>query len=173
MVNGERIFKIGLGYDIHPFSEGRKLVLGGIEIPYQKGLKGHSDGDVLIHAIMDALLGALGLPDIGFFFPNNDEKYRNIESTVLLREVLKMVKKENFKIENIDAAIIAEEPKILPYRERIISNLSYHLSISQENINIKATTNEGVGFIGKKEGIAVLVVALLSKEKKYEGQNLW
>ncbi|MCS7202235.1 MAG: 2-C-methyl-D-erythritol 2,4-cyclodiphosphate synthase [Dictyoglomus sp.] len=168
MFNGEKIFRIGLGYDIHPFSEGRKLFLGGIEIPYQKGLKGHSDGDVLIHAIMDALLGAIGLPDIGFFFPNN-ETYKDIESILLLKEVLKMVEERGFKIENIDVVVIAEEPKILPYREKIISNLAFHLSIYKENINIKATSNEGIGFIGKKEGIAVLAVALLSKEKKYAG----
>lgn len=168
MVNKEKILRIGLGYDIHPFSEGRKLFLGGIEIPYEKGLKGHSDGDVLIHAIMDALLGALGLPDIGFFFPDNDEKYKDINSIILLKEVLRMIEEKQFKIENIDVVIIAEEPKIFPYREKIISNLSYHLSISQKNINIKATTNEGIGFIGKKEGIAVLVVALLSRGKNYE-----
>ncbi|MCX7845779.1 MAG: 2-C-methyl-D-erythritol 2,4-cyclodiphosphate synthase [Dictyoglomaceae bacterium] len=169
MVNGEKILRVGIGYDIHPFSEGRKLFLGGIEIPYPRGLKGHSDGDVLIHAIMDALLGALGLPDIGFFFPNDDVRYKDVKSTILLNEVLEMVKKKEFKIENIDVVIIAEEPKIFPYREKIISNLSHYLRISQEDINIKATTNEGVGFIGKKEGIAVLAIVLLSKEKNHGG----
>lgn len=166
MVETERILRIGLGYDVHPFSEGRKLSLGGVDIPYHKGLKGHSDGDVLIHAIMDALLGAVGLPDIGFFFSNNDEKYKDIKSTILLDEVLKMIKDRGFSVENIDVVIIAEEPKILPYRDEIISNLSHHLFLLPEQINIKATTNEGLGFIGRREGIAVLAIALLSKEKK-------
>ncbi|MGB9857271.1 MAG: 2-C-methyl-D-erythritol 2,4-cyclodiphosphate synthase [Dictyoglomaceae bacterium] len=166
MVETKRILRIGLGYDIHPFSEERKLFLGGVEIPYSKGLKGHSDGDVLVHAIMDALLGALGFPDIGFFFPNNDEKYENIKSIILLDEVMKKVKERKFSIENIDVVIIAEEPKILPYRDEIISNLSRHLFILPEQINIKATTNEGLGFIGRKEGIAVLAIALLSKERE-------
>jgi len=166
MFDKEKKLRIGLGYDIHPFVEGRKLFLGGIEIPYEKGLLGHSDGDVLIHAIIDALLGASGLPDIGILFPNYKDEYKNIKSSILLSEVVYKLKEKKFDIENIDVMVIAEEPKISLYREKIISNLSSILSISKDTINIKATTNEGLGFVGRKEGIAVFAVALLSKENE-------
>ncbi|PMQ02208.1 MAG: 2-C-methyl-D-erythritol 2,4-cyclodiphosphate synthase [Dictyoglomus sp. NZ13-RE01] len=165
MHNKEKIYRVGIGYDIHPFCEGRKLFLGGIEIPFHKGLKGHSDGDVLIHSIMDALLGAMGLPDIGFFFPNTEPKYENIRSTELLKVIRQKIKEGNFYIENIDSMIIAEEPKIMPHRENIIRNLADLLEVPNSTINIKATTNEGLGVIGKGEGIAVFSIALLSKEK--------
>jgi len=163
-MDGGNSFKIrvGLGYDVHPFQEGRDLFLGGVKIPFQKGLKGHSDGDVLIHAIVDALLGASALPDIGYFFPNDDKSIEGISSVVILKRVKDLLEEKGVNIINIDSTIIAEEPKILPFRNKIIKNLSSILEISESSLNIKATTNEKLGFIGRGEGIAVFAVALVS-----------
>lgn len=154
--------RIGLGYDVHPFEEGRELFLGGIKIPFDKGLKGHSDGDVLIHAIADALLGASALPDIGYFFPVDDKSIEGISSTIILEKVRDLLKERGVNIINIDCTIIAEEPRIMPFRDKIIENLSSILKIPKDCLNVKATTNEKLGFIGKKEGIAVFAVALVS-----------
>lgn len=163
-MDGGNSFKIrvGLGYDVHPFQEGRDLFLGGVKIPFQKGLKGHSDGDVLIHAIADALLGASALPDIGYFFPNDDKSMEGISSVVILKKVKDLLEEKGVNIINIDSIIIAEEPKILPFRDKIIKNLSSILEIPESSLNIKATTNEKLGFIGRGEGIAVFAVALVS-----------
>jgi len=163
-MDGGNSFKIrvGLGYDVHPFQEGRDLFLGGVKIPFQKGLKGHSDGDVLIHAIADALLGASALPDIGYFFPNDDKSIEGISSVVILKKVKDLLEEKGVNIINIDSIIIAEEPKILPFRDKIIKNLSSILEIPESSLNIKATTNEKLGFIGRGEGIAVFAVALVS-----------
>lgn len=156
--------RVGLGYDVHPFEEGRELFLGGIKIPYEKGLKGHSDGDVLIHAISDALLGAASLPDIGHLFPDTDKNTEGISSLLILERVSKLLHEKGINIINIDCVIIAEEPKIMPYRIEIIKKIASILKIPEESINVKATTNEKLGFLGRKEGIAAFVVVLLCYE---------
>ncbi|MFN3967145.1 MAG: 2-C-methyl-D-erythritol 2,4-cyclodiphosphate synthase [Endomicrobiia bacterium] len=156
-------FRIGIGYDIHQLKKGRELILGGVSIPSTRGLYGHSDADVVLHAVADAILGAGGLKDIGFHFPNNDKKYKDISSKIILKEVFRMVSKKGFKVVNVDCTIIAEEPKIQPYRENIKKNISGILQT--ENINIKATTNEKLGLIGKGKGIACFAVALLEKNE--------
>ncbi len=152
--------RIGIGYDIHRLVEGRRLIIGGVHIPFEKGLAGHSDGDVLIHAIIDALLGAAGLPDIGNQFPPDDPKYKDIDSKILLR--LTMEKIKDFSIVNIDATIIAEEPKLSPFIEEMKENLSPILKTG--NISIKAKTNEKIGEIGRGEAIASIAVVLISHE---------
>lgn len=156
-----RKYKIGIGMDVHQFAPNRKLILGGVQISYKFGLAGHSDADVLIHAIMDSLLGAAGLNDIGVHFPDSDKKYKNIDSSKLLKKVLIMIQQKNYNIDNIDTIIIAQEPKISPYVEKIKKRLSLLLNLDIEKINIKATTTEKLGFIGRKEGIAVQSIALL------------
>lgn len=153
--------RIGMGYDVHRLTEGRKLILGGVEIPYEKGLLGHSDADVLIHAVMDALLGAAALGDIGKHFPDTDEKYRGISSMVLLRRVAKLLEKKCLVIENIDATVIAQRPKLLPYMEQMRSNIAEALGLETDQVNIKATTEEGLGFTGSGEGISAQAVCLL------------
>ncbi len=153
--------RIGIGYDIHRLVEGRKLILGGVELKNSKGLLGHSDADVLIHGVMDALLGAAGLRDIGTYFPDTDDKFKNISSIILLKETLKLLEKNNFKIVNLDCVIVAEEPKINPFIDEMKKNLSDALKIKPEQIGIKATTNEGLGSIGEKKAIACQAVALL------------
>lgn len=153
--------RIGYGYDVHRFSENRKLVLGGVEIPYNMGLDGHSDADVLLHGICDALLGAAGFEDIGHQFPNTDEKYKNISSLILLEKVIELLESNNWKIINIDSMILLEEPKIYKFIPQMKINISKVLKC--ENISIKATTSEGIGFVGKKEGCASHSVALIYK----------
>ncbi len=160
------MIRIGLGYDIHRLVKGRKLFLGGLEIPYTKGLLGHSDADVLIHAICDALLGAVSLGDIGEHFPDTDPLYRNASSLELLKKVNSLIKKNKFSINNIDAVIIAEEPKILPFRDKIKIIIARALKIREDRISIKAKTNEGLGDIGKKKAMAAYAVALISGGKK-------
>lgn len=155
--------RVGIGYDSHPFEKGKPLFLGGIEIPYELGLKGHSDGDVLIHSIIDALLGASSLPNIGELFPNSDSKFKNIRSTALLREIFEILVKEEIKIINIDCVLILEEPKLSPYTKEMQKNLSKILEIEEKNLNVKAKTNEKMGFIGRKEGIACFSVCLIEK----------
>ena len=153
--------RVGMGYDVHKLVEGRKLIMGGVEIPYEKGLLGHSDADVILHAIMDALLGAAALGDIGKHFPDTDDKYKGISSIKLLKEVGKLINKSGYTIENIDATIIAQKPKMAPYIEEMRKNISDALNISINQINIKATTEEGLGFTGKCEGISSQSICLL------------
>lgn len=153
--------RIGMGYDVHRLVENRKLILGGVEIPYEKGLLGHSDADVLLHAIMDALLGAAALGDIGRHFPDTDEKYRGISSLVLLRHVAELLEEKCFVIENIDATVIAQRPKLMPYMDQIKANVAQALKLESDRVNIKATTEEGLGFTGTGEGISAQAVCLL------------
>nr|WP_312577457.1 2-C-methyl-D-erythritol 2,4-cyclodiphosphate synthase [Sedimentibacter sp.] len=153
--------KVGIGYDVHALVENRNLVIGGVKIPYSKGLEGHSDADVLIHAIMDSLLGAMGMRDIGCLFPDSDNKYKNVDSRILLRQVCGIIKKNKYKIGNIDAVIIAQEPKMMNYIEKMKENIASDLETGLENINIKATTTEHLGFTGRGEGIASQAVCLL------------
>ncbi|MDP2911286.1 MAG: 2-C-methyl-D-erythritol 2,4-cyclodiphosphate synthase [Candidatus Omnitrophota bacterium] len=157
--------RVGIGYDIHRFVEGRPLMLGGVEIPHIMGLEGHSDGDALLHAICDAILGAAGLDDIGHQFPVNDDRYLNISSIELVREVSEKIKKKGFKVEYIDSVIILEEPKIAPFKDRMRREIAPALGIDMSNINIKATTQEGVGAIGRGEALAAYAVACLDEHK--------
>lgn len=153
--------RIGQGYDVHCLIENRKLILGGVEIPYNKGLLGHSDADVLLHAIMDALLGAAALRDIGYHFSDRDPQYKDADSRDLLRRVWKLLSDNGYKVINVDATIIAEQPKCSPYLEQMIENIAADLRIGRNCINVKATTTEGLGFTGRGEGIAAQAVALL------------
>ncbi|MBV9190755.1 MAG: 2-C-methyl-D-erythritol 2,4-cyclodiphosphate synthase [Betaproteobacteria bacterium] len=153
--------RIGQGFDVHPFALGRKLVIGGVEIEYARGLDGHSDADVLLHAICDALLGAAGLGDIGQHYPDTSSEFRNIDSRKLLRDVGKKVAQQKLRVVNIDATIIAQEPRMSPHMARMIGNISSDLGITPAMVNIKATTTEGLGFLGRVEGIAAQAVALL------------
>ncbi|GAA0125592.1 MULTISPECIES: 2-C-methyl-D-erythritol 2,4-cyclodiphosphate synthase [Clostridium] len=153
--------RIGLGYDVHRLTDNRKLILGGVTIPYEKGLLGHSDADVLVHAIMDSLLGAAALGDIGKHFPDTDEKYKGISSMELLKYVGDLLKKHNYIIGNIDATIIAQRPKMAPYISEMVSNISDSLNIDCNKINVKATTEEGLGFTGTGEGISSQSICLL------------
>lgn len=155
--------RIGHGYDVHPLVAGRDLILGGVKIPHGKGLHGHSDADVLIHAICDACLGAAGLGDIGRHFPDTDPQYRNIDSRKLLRKVKEAIAERGWKIANIDSTIVAQAPRVAPYLAQMIANVSSDLGIPAENINIKATTTEKLGFAGREEGIAAHAVVLLEK----------
>jgi 2-C-methyl-D-erythritol 2,4-cyclodiphosphate synthase len=154
---------IGIGYDVHKLVTGRKLVLGGVVIPFQKGLLGHSDADVVVHAVCDALLGAAGLGDIGLHFPDTDLKFKDISSLRLLSETTTMIRNNGFSIRNIDTIIFAEAPKIGPFRQEMRENLARTVEVDPGCINIKATTTEGLGIIGKGEGIAAMSVALLEK----------
>ena len=158
-------FRVGTGYDFHSFEEGQTLVLGGVVIPHDRGLKGHSDADALLHAIMDALLGAAGLKDIGSYFPDTDPKYREISSLLLLEKVYRLVRGKGFSVGNIDLTVIAEEPRIYPHIEAMKVTLARTLHLKPDQIGIKATTMEGKGPIGRREGLAVQAVALLIKEK--------
>ncbi|AVD36571.1 2-C-methyl-D-erythritol 2,4-cyclodiphosphate synthase [Clostridioides difficile] len=153
--------RIGLGYDVHKLTEDRKLIIGGVEIPHDKGLLGHSDADVLIHAIMDSILGALALGDIGKHFPDTDEEYKGADSMKLLEHVYNLITSKGYKIGNIDSTIIAQSPKMAPYIENMRSNISKVLNTDIDNINIKATTEEGLGFTGAKQGIASQSICLL------------
>jgi len=155
----------GIGYDVHRLVKKKNLILGGLEIKFNFGLSGHSDADVLIHSIIDALLGAAALGDIGKFYPDTNKKYKNISSIILLQEVHKKITQENFIINNIDATIIAEKPKLSKYKNKILKNLANILKITETQINIKAKTNEGLGYIGKGKAIACLAIASLKKNK--------
>ena len=156
--------RVGIGYDVHKLVEKRKLIIGGVEIPHDKGLLGHSDADVLIHAIMDSILGALGLGDIGKHFPDTDEKYKNISSMVLLEEVWNIMSAKGYKIGNIDSIIVAQSPKMAPYIDTMKENIARVLNVSIDNINIKATTTEELGFEGNKEGMSAHSVCMLLRE---------
>jgi 2-C-methyl-D-erythritol 2,4-cyclodiphosphate synthase len=155
--------RIGIGYDIHRLVSGRKLFLGGVEIPYIKGLLGHSDGDVLLHAICDALLGAVAQGDIGTHFPDTDPRYYGVSSSELLKNVTDLVKGKDFKIDNIDTVIIAQEPVLAPFKKQMQEKLAQILEIKDEFVGIKAKTNEGMGEIGRKEAIAAYAVVNISK----------
>jgi 2-C-methyl-D-erythritol 2,4-cyclodiphosphate synthase len=150
--------RVGIGYDVHPLAAGRKLVLGGVEIPHTKGLDGHSDADALMHAICDALLGALGEPDIGHFFPNTDPRWKNAPSKIFLEEAARQVAKRGGKIVNVDATVLAQEPKIYPHIKEMKIRIAEALKINSERVGIKATTNEKMGFVGREEGIAAMAV---------------
>lgn len=156
--------RVGIGYDVHPLVSGRKLVLGGTEIPFDKGLSGHSDADVLTHAVIDALLGAAGLKDIGTHFPSEDQRYKDISSLVLLDEVKKLVKGKGFQIGNIDAVVVAQQPRLATFIDDMRGRLSQVLGISLERVMVKATTTEGLGFTGRGEGVAAYAVALLEEK---------
>lgn len=158
-------FRIGHGYDVHKLVKERALVLGGVEIEHELGLLGHSDADVLVHAIMDALIGAMGLGDIGKHFPDTDEKYRGISSISLLSNVYGMMQDNGYSVVNVDATVIAQKPKLLPYIEKMRSNIAFVLHVSIDAINIKATTEERLGFTGREEGISAHAVALIEKNK--------
>ncbi len=153
--------RIGLGYDVHPLVEGRPCILGGVDIPHEKGLQGYSDGDVLLHALCDALLGAAAAGDLGRHFPSDDAKWQGISSLKLLDEVVLILAQKGYKIINCDCVVIAEAPKIAPYIGEMIEKIGTHLKIATENVNVKGTTNDGIGFIGRGEGIAAQAVCLI------------
>ena len=155
--------RVGMGYDVHKLVENRKLILGGVEIPYEYGLLGHSDADVLVHAFMDALLGAAALRDIGRHFPDNDPAYEGADSIELLKKVGEMLEERMYLIENIDATVIAQKPKLLPYIDTMVKNVAEALHLEEDQVNIKATTEEGLGFTGKKEGISAQAICCISK----------
>lgn len=156
--------RIGIGYDVHKLVDDRKLFIGGIEIPYEKGLLGHSDADVLIHAIMDSILGALALRDIGYHFPDTDNEYKDIDSKILLKRVYEIMKEKNYKIGNIDSVIACQKPKLAPYIDDMKKVIAEILNTDVENISIKATTTEKLGFIGRGEGISSEAVCLLERD---------
>ena len=155
--------RVGHGYDVHRYVPGRALILGGVEIPFELGLEGHSDADVLLHAVMDALLGAAGLGDIGLHFPDTDMRYKGIRSTVLLAEVAKKIREKGYRVGNVDVTVIAQRPKLRPYIPQMTENLAMQLSVDADCVNVKATTEEGLGFTGKLEGLACHAVCLLEK----------
>lgn len=159
--------RVGMGYDVHKLVEGRKLILGGVDIAHEKGLLGHSDADVLVHAVMDALLGAAALGDIGKHFPDTDERYRGISSLKLLRHVAGLLEEKGYIVENVDATVIAQRPKLRPYIDEMCRNMAAALGVEQEQINVKATTEEGLGFTGSGEGISAQAVCLLEKATNY------
>lgn len=155
--------RIGHGYDVHRLTEGRKLILGGVEIPWEKGLDGHSDADVLVHAIMDALLGAAALGDIGKLFPDTDDRYLGADSMELLRQVAERIGQEGYSVGNIDATVLAQKPKLAPHIDSMRQNIAGALSVSVSQVSVKATTEERLGFTGREEGIAAHAVCLLEK----------
>lgn len=158
------MIRVGFGYDLHRLIEGRKLILGGIELPFEKGEDGHSDGDVLLHAITDSILGASSLGDIGSYFPPEDEKWKNADSSVLLKTVLKDVYKNGWKIENLDCVIKLEKPKFIPYRNLVIENIAKILEVKNEQVFVKAKTGEKISPVGTSEAIEAYCVCLLSKD---------
>lgn len=155
--------RIGLGYDVHKLVENRELILGGVKIEHSLGLAGHSDADVLIHAVMDAMLGALALGDIGKHFPDTDNSYKNIDSRILLKKVMGLIEKKGYKVGNVDAVIAAQKPKLAPYIDSMRANLAKDMNCDIDQISIKATTTEGLGFEGREEGISSSTVVLLIK----------
>ncbi len=157
------MIRIGNGYDVHAFAESRKLILGGVEIPFEMGLQGHSDADVLCHAIADSLLGALALGDIGHFYPDHDKRYEGMDSLILLKEVYEKVKSLKYTLINVDSVIICQKPKLAGYIKDMRVNISKALGILVDSISVKATTTEGLGFAGRGEGIAVLAHSLIQK----------
>lgn len=164
--------RIGTGYDVHRLVEHRKCIIGGVEIPYEKGLLGHSDADVLLHAVMDALLGAAALGDIGKHFPDTEEEYRGISSVELLKKVGKLLEEHTFLIENIDATIIAQAPKMRPHIDQMRENIAKVLGLERMQVSVKATTEEGLGFTGRGEGIAAQAVCLLTTPMELHAENV-
>ncbi|HXB41209.1 MAG TPA: 2-C-methyl-D-erythritol 2,4-cyclodiphosphate synthase [Bacteroidia bacterium] len=160
--------RVGFGFDVHPLQEGKKLFLGGVEIPHHKGCEGHSDADVLIHALCDALLGAAGLKDIGNYFPNTDPKYKGVDSKLLLVEVVNLISGKGYKVGNADCTLCAEAPKINPYIDAMKKTLAPVLKINEEDISIKATTNEKLGYVGREDGMNAYAVVLISKQIREE-----
>ena len=160
--------RIGHGYDVHKLVETRKLILGGVEIPFEKGLLGHSDADVLLHAISDSLLGALALGDIGKLFPDNDPQYESADSLILLKRVYDVVKEKGYEIENLDATVLAQRPKLRPYIDTMRANIASALEVDVDRVSVKATTEEGLGFTGKGEGIAAHCITLLNAKCKVQ-----
>jgi 2-C-methyl-D-erythritol 2,4-cyclodiphosphate synthase len=158
------MFRCGFGYDVHRLVSGRELILGGVKIPYSKGLSGHSDADVLIHSIIDALLGALALGDIGTFYPDNDLAYKDIDSRILLRKTYTLIREKGWKLNNLDAVICCQEPKLQPFINTMRANLALDLHCAIEQISLKATTEEGLGISGKGEGISAFCQLLLVKD---------
>ncbi len=159
------MMRMGIGFDVHEFSENRKLFLGGVEIPYAKGLGGYSDADVLLHAVCDALLGASGEGDLGEHFPDSDIRYKDISSLELLKRVAALVSQKGFQIENIDTIVVAEDPKLSPFKGPIRKKIAEALGLSEERVNVKAKTTEGLGFLGRSEGIASYAIVSLSSSK--------
>ncbi|MBQ6809606.1 MAG: 2-C-methyl-D-erythritol 2,4-cyclodiphosphate synthase [Clostridia bacterium] len=157
--------RIGFGYDVHKLVENRKLILGGVEIPYEKGLLGHSDADVLIHAVIDSIFGAAALRDIGNHFPDSDEKYKGVSSLVLLKESAKILKDAGYEIENIDSTIVAQQPKLAPHIPQMIKNMAEALGIDENRINVKGKTEENLGFTGSGEGVKSYAVCLINEIK--------
>lgn len=157
-------FRTGFGFDVHAFAEGRKLIVGGVEIPFDKGLEGHSDADVLLHAICDAMLGALALGDIGIHFPNTDEKWRNADSALFLKHVNELINSKGYELGNLDCVLAMEKPKIFPYVEQIRNRISELLNADTDHISIKATTTEKLGFVGRTEGVVSFATVLLTKK---------
>lgn len=158
------MLRVGIGYDVHRFESGRKLIIGGVEIPHLEGLAGHSDADVLVHAIMDAVLGALAKGDIGKNFPDTDDAFKDIDSRILLRRVFNIMDEEGYRIQNIDAVIIAQEPKMWPHIPKMLEYIAQDLHIEPSQLNIKATTTERLGFEGRREGIAAQAIAALIRK---------
>lgn len=163
--------RIGHGYDVHRLTEGRKLILGGVEVPFARGLDGHSDADVLIHAVMDALLGAAALPDIGVQFPDTDERYRGISSVLLLETVMQRVRECGYDVGNVDVTVLAQRPKLKDHIPQMRQRLAQAMRIAEDRVNIKATTEEGLGFTGSGEGIACHAVCLLQETEKRKGNG--
>lgn len=155
------MIRVGLGYDAHRLVKGRPLFLGGVQIPYKKGLEGHSDADVILHALVDALLGAAGLPDIGTYFSNKDPRWKNVSSLLFLKEVNRILKSKKAKVLNVDCTLLSEEPKIAPHIAEMKKKIAASLGVSIASIGVKASTNEGMGFVGKKEGMCAHAVALI------------
>ena len=164
--------RIGMGYDVHRLIQGRRLVIGGVEIPYEKGLLGHSDADVLLHAVMDALLGAAALGDIGKHFPDTDPAYKGISSVALLKHVGELLEENRFLIENIDATIIAQAPKMQPYIDQMRANIAGTLGIEMDQVNVKATTEEGLGFTGSGEGISSQAICMLTSPRELYSEDV-
>jgi 2-C-methyl-D-erythritol 2,4-cyclodiphosphate synthase len=160
------MMRIGFGFDVHPLAQGRKFILGGVEIPYEAGLSGHSDADVLLHAICDSLLGAMGERDIGHHFPNSDSLYKGISSLRLLEETAGIMHRHAFILGNLDSTVVAEEPRLAPYISRMVENIAPRLMATPGQISIKATTSEGLGFVGEKKGVVAYAVALLYPKSK-------
>ncbi len=156
--------RVGQGYDIHRLTVGRRLILGGVVIPYEKGLDGHSDADVLIHAIIDSIVGALGQGDIGMHFPDNDMRYRDIDSALLLKATIRLLEKEGWSLVNIDSTIIAESPKLSPHINEILTSLASIIGMDRADVNVKAKTEEGLGYLGNGDAIAAHAVCLIQKE---------
>jgi len=155
------MIRIGHGFDVHKFGDGDHLVLGGVKIPYHRAFVAHSDGDVLIHAVCDAILGALAMNDIGSQFPDNDDAYKNIDSRRLLARVFELLRKQSYRVSNLDVTVVAQEPKLAPHRDAMCRHLAEDLHIALQQVNVKATTSEGLGYCGRKEGIAVHAVVLI------------